>query len=444
MMKACQGAAVAAVAAAALLAGGDARSVNDASIAKTISLPLFHERGTPLPSTRRLADSVQQVNRRALNDGNGTSIAAGGDIWPVGVYWTTIEVGTPPKEFAVAIDSGSGFLDIEGASCQGCNKKAPNGQYDPKASSTGKRTFPFVFSNTYETCDLSDITAPCTISGSFYTDKVSLAGLGPVDVTMGVINKITTNFDQFKFACGVMGFTGTDKKNVFSQLVSAGLAEDKWAICLAKGSKSNGTLTIGGVDERLIADGAELGLVKNVAGSATGFYSVAVPGGITLNGTGGKPIDGIDNHAAILDTGTNVLLLPDQAFDSLRARYQALCDEGAEVPGLCGLAQGETLFDGKCLKLSDEDIGKWPALNFGLDNGVELTMNANDLLLRGDVRAVKAGDKDLVCLGVRKTGSGSNALFIIGDSLMRNYYLVFDRADDKIGWAEVSETCGEV
>ena len=97
-MKACQGAAVAAVAAAALLAGGDARSVNDASISKTISLPLFHERGTPLPSTRRLADSVQQVNRRALNDGNGTSIAAGGDIWPVGVYWTTIEVGTPPKE----------------------------------------------------------------------------------------------------------------------------------------------------------------------------------------------------------------------------------------------------------------------------------------------------------------------------------------------------------
>ena len=37
-------------------------------------------------------------------------------------------------------------------------------------------------------------------------------------MTMGVINKITTNFDQFKFACGVMGFTGTDKKNVFSQV----------------------------------------------------------------------------------------------------------------------------------------------------------------------------------------------------------------------------------
>ena len=53
--------------------------------------------------------------------------------------------------------------------------------------------------------------AVCTISGKLYTDKVSLAGLGPVDVTLGSIESQTTNFDQFKEIDGVMGFTQVRK-----------------------------------------------------------------------------------------------------------------------------------------------------------------------------------------------------------------------------------------
>ena len=60
-----------------------------------------------------------------------------------------------------------------------------------------------------------------------------------------------------------------------------------------------------------------------------------------------------------------------------------------KLPGLCGLGAGDTLFDGKCLSLTDEEIAQWPGLSFGLDNGVVLEMKAQDLLLRGDVRAVK-------------------------------------------------------
>ena len=46
------------------------------AITRVTSLPLYHERGTPLPSTRRLAETLGA-------NGNGTSIAAGGDIWCV-------------------------------------------------------------------------------------------------------------------------------------------------------------------------------------------------------------------------------------------------------------------------------------------------------------------------------------------------------------------------
>ena len=38
----------------------------------------------------------------------------GGAVWPTAIYWTTVQVGTPARDFPVAIDSGSGDLDIGG------------------------------------------------------------------------------------------------------------------------------------------------------------------------------------------------------------------------------------------------------------------------------------------------------------------------------------------
>jgi len=48
------------------------------------------------------------------------------------------------------------------------------------------------------------------------------------------------------------------------------------------------------------------------------------------------------------------------------------------------------------------------------------------------------------CLGIRDGGSAGGSGFIIGDTTMRNYYLVFDLARRKIGWGNVSAACGSV
>jgi hypothetical protein len=68
------------------------------------------------------------------------------------------KVGTPSQDFPVAIDSGSGDLDISGKGCVGCVHGGPNREYDHTASSTSAAAFPFVFSNSYQTCDLQDPT----------------------------------------------------------------------------------------------------------------------------------------------------------------------------------------------------------------------------------------------------------------------------------------------
>merc|ERR1740117_496968 len=177
------------------------------------------------PHTAHLGKTIVHAppqSRFVQRLGNGSSIPAGGAVWPTAIYWSMVQVGTPPKSIPAAIDSGSGDLDIEGEGCTECVTTPPNVLYDPSASSTSSRAFPYLFSNTYQTCDLANPTAPCTISGKVYKDKVSLAGLGPIDATFGAISKQTTNFDQFKQIDGVMGFTGGGRQDVFADLVAAG------------------------------------------------------------------------------------------------------------------------------------------------------------------------------------------------------------------------------
>jgi hypothetical protein len=91
---------------------------------------------------------------------------ANGNVWPIAVYWTFLEVGTPPVRFPVSIDSGSYTLDLPLAGCNGCVHQAPNTDYNPAQSNTSHliscnegcpggsecKNGVCSFSNTYETC----------------------------------------------------------------------------------------------------------------------------------------------------------------------------------------------------------------------------------------------------------------------------------------------------
>jgi len=351
-------------------------------------------------------------------DSNGSSIPAGGSVWPTGIFWTKVQVGTPPQDFPVAIDSGSGNLNIAGKDCTGCVTTPPNRAYDHSASSTARRAFPFVFANTYQTCDLKNPTAPCTISGSLFTDQVSLAGLGPVSVKLGSITRQTSNFDQFKRIDGVIGFTMGGSSNVYKQLVDAGKCDNVWALCMYEGSQSNGTLTIGGADARL-ADGP----IIYVPDSGLGFHSVSVAS-LKL---GDSTIQVGQN--AILDTGTNVLLLPSTVFAQVQ---KSMCSD-------MSLAYCKELWSSACVTMTDAQMDAYPPLAMELD-GIALQMTSRDYLLIGSPLAASAGQ---VCLGIRDGGSAGGSGFIIGDTTMRHYYLVFDLAERKIGWGKVNkQTCG--
>ena len=351
--------------------------------------------------------------------GNASSVPAGGAVWPTAIYWAMVQVGTPPQSFPAAIDSGSGDLDIGAVGCVGCVTTPPNRGYDHSASSSSKPVAPYTFKNTYETCDLKHPTKPCSISGKLYQDQVSMAGFGPVAVTVGAIENQDSNFDQFAEIDGVVGFTSGGGADVFASLVAKGACDNVWAICMHEGSHSNGTLTLGGVDSRLAA-----GPVRYVDDSASGFHTVNVQT-ITLNGTASSASTSVPVHKrAILDTGTNILLLPDPL---LKTFGDAMCKDSS-------LASCDDLWNNKCVALTDAQIDAYPPLSLQLDS-TSLEMSARDYLLFGSPLASSA---DQVCLGIRSGGD----LFIIGDTTMRHYYLVFDLAQGKIGWADVNKGPG--
>jgi len=369
---------------------------------------------------------------------NGTDVPLFGNVYPVSIYWFTVSIGTPAVAFPVAIDTGSYTLDIPNTGCRGCISKAPNKFYDVTKSSTGKTILCGIshgcssgckngycaFSNTYETCDPMHPTDPCTISGQWYTDQASIGPLGPVPINFGAIEYQTSNFYQFQNIDGVMGIGGpAGSTNLFSTLFSKGkVPANEFSMCFNQGSKSNGTLTLGGVDPRLY-----IGSFETVKNSGEGDYEVPM-NSMTV---GGQTIEATQT-SAIIDSGTNILLLPNQAFNSMKTIFVNNCTQNPLV-GVCGT--GKTIFDGACFPLTAKQMAAYPPLVINLE-GATLSVPYYSYLVVVDTPGQ-------YCLGILPTGVGGFTIF--GDTIMENYLVSFNRAANTIGWAQVNDkNCGNI
>eukprot|EP01126_Amoeba_proteus_P012892 TRINITY_DN1535_c0_g1_i4.p1 TRINITY_DN1535_c0_g1~~TRINITY_DN1535_c0_g1_i4.p1 ORF type:complete len:446 (-),score=86.50 TRINITY_DN1535_c0_g1_i4:108-1445(-) len=395
---------------------------------------------------KHVLPTYQNYNTRAKKLGI-PSFPTGGDVWPVAIYWTYLLVGTPPLPYPVAIDTGSSIMSIVGEGCDTCVKKPPNRVYKSSSSSTSQPVScddptcggdcsnnQCTFSQTYATCDLKDPNAPCTISGLWFSDLVTVgSGIKPVSIDFGTITFQTSNFDQFQNIDGLVGLIQSgpnDPTDVFLSLFEAGsVPQNIFAMCLLMQpgpGGSNGTITFGGIDSTLYT-----GAIQWTPNTNQG-YSMSLQ---SLN-VFGKHVTEVASEA-ILDSGTNVLLLPDDAFNAVAEVFYQSCSNGSNLVGICNVPRDQSLFNGKCYPLTSKQVAAYPNITLEFP-GAKISMAPSTYLNLYDTQSP---NPLYYCLGIRNTGPGG--ITIIGDTSMAAYYVIFDNVNNRIGWANVNlKTCG--
>eukprot|EP01090_Pellita_catalonica_P008674 TRINITY_DN19762_c0_g1_i1.p1 TRINITY_DN19762_c0_g1~~TRINITY_DN19762_c0_g1_i1.p1 ORF type:complete len:384 (-),score=40.73 TRINITY_DN19762_c0_g1_i1:45-1196(-) len=376
-----------------------------------------------------------------------------GNIWPVGGFYTKIFVGTPPQIQYVQIDTGSADLLIAQVGCKKCPQKV---LYHPEASSTSKNvscsTSQFHcrtcvdndrcgFNNTYETCDYNDPSAFCSLLGVTYYDTfgvktpIATVGFGGITQHAGAPDTEWTNMPGV-LGMGYPALAGVWLNNTpFDSLVKAGHFEDVFALCLSTGT--GGILTWGGADKSLYSGDIhytpvilEMWYVIEMLDLNVDGKSVGLPSSF-YNKIGNGKVAG-----TIIDSGTNTLVVGQAAYDILFLYFLEKCNS-TNLKGICNLLPQDTLFSGKCFHLNKEELGQFPSVGFEL-RGIP----AGSLKIPPAEYLKPHPEKDnKYCLEIQSAGVGG--FTILGNVAQAPFYIIFDRHNARLGFAQKTSLCNE-
>ncbi|KAI0768109.1 aspartic peptidase domain-containing protein [Trametes elegans] len=319
-------------------------------------------------------------------------------------YIATIQMGTPPRDFKILMDSGSADLWVGAEGCQsqaggGCG----NHQFlGPKSSSSFKDSGE-QFQVTYGTG---------AVAGNIIQDNINVAGLALDGHSFGVAAAETQDFsdDSVPFD-GLMGLAQStlSQQGVATPveaLAKAGLIDDaitSYKISRLADNKNDGEITFGALDETKF-DKATLVTFDNVADS--GFWEGAMDA-VTVDG---KDV-GLQGRSAILDTGTTLIIAPEA---DAAAVHKA-------IPGAQSDGQGG--FTIPC------DTNASVALNFA---GQEFAIDTRDLVF---AQADSAG-KDCIS-GISAGQIDGATTWLVGDVFLKNAYFSTDVTKNQMSLAKL-------
>lgn len=312
-------------------------------------------------------------------------------------YITSVSIGTPAQVLPLDFDTGSSDLWVFSSETP---KSSASGHtlYSPSKSSTAKKLSGSTWSIEYGDKSSS--------SGDVYTDIVTIGGFSVKTQAVESATKVSTQFVQDTVISGLVGL-GFDignqvspkpQKTWFSNAANS-LAEPLFTADLRH--QETGSYNFGFIDTSLAkgtigytpADGSE----GYWGFTATG-YSV---GGAKLNR---------NSITGIADTGTTLLLLPDNIVD---AYYNNV--ESAQYDD----SQEGVVFD------CSEDL---PSFSFGV-GGQTITISG-DLL---NLTPIEEGSS--TCFGGLQS-SADIGINIFGDVALKAALVVFDLGNERLGWAQ--------
>lgn len=351
-------------------------------------------------SDQRLA--VTEADTPNANNSLGLDID-GRDI----AYVATIQIGNPPRNFSILMDSGSADFWVGSEVCRsttgiGCGNHIFLG---PKSSSS------FVDSKT----PFQITYGTGNVSGTVVKDDVSIAGLDLSEHTFGVADVESPEFssDRVQFD-GLMGLAQSSLSNQktptpVEALATSGLISDpvvSYKMARVRDNNNDGVITFGALETSKF-DPNTLVTAPNI--NKKGFWEANVDEA-TVEGQS----LGFQGRTAILDTGTTLALLPAQ--DAIALHQQ--------IPG--SSFDGESSFTVPC------DSTTVVSFSFG---GRAFDIDPRDLaFVPVDPANPRTGD----CIsGISAGNFGGRNQWLLGATFLKNVYYSTDVGKNTISLAKL-------
>lgn len=291
------------------------------------------------------SNGLTKANQPTGNNSLGLDVE-GNDVG----YVATVQLGTPPQDFTILMDSGSADFWVGSTQCQsqgggGCGNHVFLGS---KTSSSFKAS-QSPFQVTYGTGQ---------VSGFIITDNVVLAGMALNGHVFGVATVESQDFsnDTTKFD-GLMGLAQSPLSNqgvltpVESLAKQGSISEaiTSYKISRVSDGLNDGEITFGGLDDSKF-DANSLVTVDNV--NQLGFWEAD----FTIS-VGGQDL-GLTGRTGILDTGTTLIVAPTQDAEAVHAKIPGSQSDGQggfTIPCTTNAVVSMT-FGGKAFDINPVDL----------------------------------------------------------------------------------------
>lgn len=368
-------------------------------------------------------------------------VVGSSDPYLVGLYFTKVRLGTPPREYNVQIDTGSDILWVTCSSCDDCPRTSGLGVelnfFDATVSSTAS---PISCADQVCASIVQTASAECSTEtnqcgytfqygdGSGTTGHY-VADLLYFDTVLGT-SLIANSSAPIVFGCstsqsgdlvktdraidGIFGF-GQQGLSVISQLSSRGITPKVFSHCLKGEGNGGGILVLGEIlDPRIVYSP----LVPSQAHYNVYLQSIAVNGQLV-------PVDPsvfetTGNRGTIVDSGTTLSYIAAEAYDPFVSAIAAAVSQSAR--SIISKTR-------PCFLVSSSIADIFPPVSLNFDGGASMALRPADYLVHmGFVEGAA-----MWCIGFEKQEQG---VTILGDLVLKDKIIVYDLAQQRIGWTD--------
>ncbi len=420
--------------------------------AKVIPLEVSHARPLVPGTTRGFHPAVHVHERDFL--GRWTSrfyeVHLHGGIVAVGEYYARVKIGG--QTVRVQIDTGSATLAVPMAECTSCKKG--DMRYDIKKSNSGVAR---IIGCNDEECEShkcnSFICGKCSekrgcCATSDHNSCAFHLSFGDGSGARGVLVKDMLEWGNTKFPV-VFGGIRHDSPDFERKQVDGilGMAyprlacnpscvkpawesardylklKDMFTMCM---TDDGGTITLGDFDSRV--NTTAVTWVPMDLTNPPNFYNMKLIGNMKI---GERELVLPSYRRAILDSGTTLIVFSRRAFkmflDHLMTHY-------CHIPGLC---DKPTWFKpAHCVKIEDKDRLKLPDLEFQLE-GFKIHLTPSEYMIN-----YKSKGPEFWCVGLMQLDTMSGGVDVIfGNTVMKKYLTIYDRENERLGFAECGGNC---